>query len=66
MYPNFVDCHEVRKVKIGLCVTHDAHSFESISWKVKLKLSYDVMFIAESDSNALQLTAAKVDHFASN
>ena len=31
----FSDFHEVKKVKVGLPVSHDPHSYEHIQWKVR-------------------------------
>ena len=31
---NVSDWHEVKKIKIGLPVPHDPHSYEFIQWKV--------------------------------
>ena len=30
------DWHDVKKIKIGLPVSHDPHSYEFVQWKVKV------------------------------
>ena len=35
-----IDFHQVKKVKVGLPIVHDSHSYEGIIWKVNSIVSY--------------------------